>query len=75
MIKIRIFLPVITSIILSLNLIASANNEIKKVDKKLNIYFIGSSTCGECLEIKEIFLKPAVAKNTPKLNLVIYDLI
>jgi cytochrome c biogenesis protein CcdA len=41
---------------------------------KMTIHFFGSSTCGECLEIKEALLTPLVQRNADKLELKTYDL-
>lgn len=42
--------------------------------EKLPIRFFGSSTCGECLEIKEAILKPLSKKYPDRLKLEIYDI-
>ena len=36
---------------------------------KLVLTFFGSSTCEECLEIKEKLLKPLEARHSPKLKI------
>jgi hypothetical protein len=39
----------------------------------LTIKFFGSTTCGECMEIRESLLKPIAEKYKNKLNLITYD--
>ncbi len=51
-----------------LNLFANATDA-----KKLTLYFFGSPTCGECLDIKQQILFPAVDKYAPNIDLHIYD--
>ena len=43
------------------------------VPDKLTIRFFGSSTCGECLEIREKLLLPLVQRHPDSLALEIYD--
>jgi cytochrome c biogenesis protein CcdA len=40
---------------------------------KLQIQFFGSSTCGECLEIKELILKPLMRRYPETLEITLYD--
>jgi cytochrome c biogenesis protein CcdA len=41
---------------------------------KLEVRFFGSSTCGECMKIKDELLKPLAEKNPDKMDLKIYDI-
>jgi hypothetical protein len=41
--------------------------------KKIELHFFGSSTCGECLQIKEVLLKPLQTKYPDDLNIRYYD--
>jgi hypothetical protein len=50
-------------------LLADARN-----DKKLVLVFFGSSTCGECLEIKEKLLKPMGTRRSDKLKIDFKDI-
>jgi cytochrome c biogenesis protein CcdA len=47
--------------------------ESSSADSRLRIHFFGSPACGECLEIKETILYPAVKKHEDKIDLRIYD--
>ncbi|NLG16588.1 MAG: hypothetical protein GX556_04580 [Fibrobacter sp.] len=44
-----------------------------EVPGKLTVSFFGSSTCGECLQLKENLLKPLQSKHKEKLEIVFYD--
>jgi cytochrome c biogenesis protein CcdA len=41
---------------------------------KLTLHFFGSSTCGECAEIKTTLLKPLGEQNREKLEVLIHDI-
>ena len=41
--------------------------------EKLSLVFFGSSTCGECLQIKEKLLKPMMNKYPDELEIQILD--
>ncbi|MFP4015356.1 MAG: cytochrome c biogenesis CcdA family protein [Chitinispirillaceae bacterium] len=43
-------------------------------EQKLTLHFFGSSTCGECMEIKEEVLFPLQKKNESKIDLQIHDI-
>jgi thiol:disulfide interchange protein len=58
----------LTSVLLAL-IFLSVNAEQSKVD----VVFFGSSTCSECLQIKEILLYPLEKKFPDDLKLTIYD--
>ncbi len=42
--------------------------------KKLTLYFFGSSTCGECAEIKELLLKPLAEEYPERLSIEFHDI-
>ena len=41
---------------------------------KLTIYFFGSSTCGECLEIKQVLLEPLSERYSEKLSIEYHNI-
>jgi hypothetical protein len=59
-----------------ISLLASAvfSQADQSTAKSLRIVFFGSSTCGECMEIKESLLKPIEKQYSPKLTIEYRDI-
>ncbi|MBN1127751.1 MAG: hypothetical protein JXA71_02120 [Chitinispirillaceae bacterium] len=50
-----------------------AQTTFADLPSKLTVHFFGSSTCGECAEIKTTLLKPLASKYQDKLDVRLYD--
>jgi cytochrome c biogenesis protein CcdA len=48
-------------------------SQIQAETKKIELHFFGSGTCGECLQIKEVLLKPLQEKYPDDLSIRYYD--
>ncbi len=46
----------------------------EKNPEKLTLYYFGSSTCGECAEIKEMLLTPLAEDHSEKLSIEFHDI-
>lgn len=69
----RIRLSLVIAVVACILPIAlNASPHIRTTDK-LVLTFFGSSTCGECLEIKETILKPLAAANPKTIDLRLLD--
>ena len=62
------------SFIASLFALVYSQDFIQKPTKQLELSFFGSRSCGECLEIKEMLLKPLEKKFPDKLKVNYYEM-
>ncbi|MBD3243195.1 MAG: hypothetical protein GF331_21580, partial [Chitinivibrionales bacterium] len=62
-----------TSLLILASLVLQALALEKRPTEKLVIHFFGSSTCGECVEIKQTILKPFAREHPDKVVLHLHD--
>jgi len=71
----KLHIKIFLLFILFYNLISFKYSDLFLADSsKVSIYFFGSPTCGECLEIKEKILFPTQKKYQNKIDLKIYNI-
>jgi cytochrome c biogenesis protein CcdA len=61
------------SLICILATVLVANTSLNATSARLTVDFFGSRSCGDCLEIKEVLLKPLAAKYPDKLDIKLHD--